>query len=258
MIIGIDIGNTTIELGFIRDLDNIISYKLSTDKNKTEDDWFLVFNSILNMLEDKDIDAVLISSVVPSITEKIKTAMYKALKSKVFIIGEDILYPIKINYEVPQEVGTDRIVNAVAVVKMNKYPTLIVDFGTAITFDFVNQNGEYEGGAIFPGIKSSIEALFSKTAKLPQVSLKKLDTVIGKNTVESIQTGIYNGYISMVEGMIKRFNDICNCRLNIILTGGDAHIISGGLNLEHIIEPYLNMKGIYFIYKNLEKNLYTS
>ncbi|NPA51872.1 MAG: type III pantothenate kinase [Aquificae bacterium] len=256
MIVGIDIGNTTVEVGLIENPKNIHSYKLYSDKNKTEDEWYLLFNSIIK--DKSHIEAVLISSVVPQITDKIKNAVSKATNSQTFIIGEHINYPIKINYTNPEEVGTDRIVNAVAVINQKKYPSIVVDFGTAVTFDYINKKGEYEGGAIFPGIKSSIEALFSKTAKLPSVSLKKISNPIGKNTIESIQTGIYNGYISIIEGMVSRIKDVCECKLDIILTGGDAYLIKEGLKIDHSLEPYLNMKGIYFIYKNLEKNLLSS
>ncbi len=258
MIIGIDIGNTTVEFGIIKDINNIKSYRFFSNKDSTEDEWFFIVYNILQIEKNPHIKTVLISSVVPQLTDKIKNAISKLLKTEIFVIGENLSYPLKIKYENPQEVGADRIVNAIAVVNMNKYPSIVVDFGTAVTFDFINKNAEYEGGAIFPGIRSSIQTLFSKTAKLPQVNLKKISNPVGKNTVESIQTGIYNGYISMVEGMVGRYSKVCGCDLHIILTGGDAEIISDGLSIDHTVEPFLNMKGIFFIYKNLEKILHTS
>ncbi len=254
MIIGVDIGNTTTEIGFIKNQGSISSYKLNTDKDKTEDDWFFIIKDIVQYEDVKNVKAVILSSVVPPLNQKLKNVFKRIFDTGVFILGENLNYPIKINYENPKEVGADRIVNAVAVINLYGFPSIVIDFGTAITFDLINERGEYDGGAIFPGVKSSIEALFMKTAKLPLIELKPVKNPVGKNTVESIQTGIYNGFLSLINGMIDMYKNIYGQNTNIILTGGDAELFSDGMNKNHRIEPYLNMKGIYFVYKSLEKN----
>ncbi len=252
-ILGIDIGNTTIEFGLIKDINSISSFKVHTDLKKTEDEWYLLIKEILNTLDfEPVVQTALISSVVPHIADRVKKATKKIVKD-VYIIGDDIPYSIKINYNKPEDVGTDRIVNAIAVLNMYKLPAVVVDFGTAVTFDYVNERGEYEGGAIFPGLKSSVEALFQKTAKLPTVEIKPVEAPIGKTTTESIQSGIFNGFVSLVEGVIKKIENSTGKKVSVILTGGDSQVIGKGLTIPHTIDTYLNMRGIFYIYKSLEK-----
>jgi len=252
-LLGIDIGNTTTEFGLIEGINSILSFKVHTNLRKTEDEWFFMIKEILNTLDfEPVIQTALISSVVPHITERVKRSIKKIVK-EVYVIGDDIPYSIKINYNKPEDVGTDRIVNAIAILNMYQLPAVVVDFGTAVTFDYVNEKGEYEGGAIFPGLKSSVEALFQKTAKLPTVEIKPVENPIGKTTTESIQSGIFNGFVSLVEGMIKKIENNTGKKVNVILTGGDSQVIGKGLNIPHIIDTHLNMKGIFYIYKSLEK-----
>ncbi len=248
MLLGIDIGNTNVEFGFI---DNKInSFKISTNQSKSIDEWVLDLLLIHNFssINKQKIDDIVISSVVPQISEKIKHACINFYNKKPLTIGEDLDYPVKINYKNPQEVGVDRIVNSVAALKLVNPPIIVVDLGTAITFDVINENGEYEGGAIFPGIDSSVSALFSKTAKLPKVNIVETVSVIGKSTQESIQSGIFYGYISLIEGVIKKIKEELKEEPNIVLTGGHSEIITKGLSIKHKIEKELIMLGIKEIY----------
>ncbi len=250
MILGIDIGNTTSEFGFIYNGKIVNSYKLKSDHSKTTDDWLIDISAVFDIEgigKESVVDCV-ISSVVPPLEEKIFNACRKYLKKKPLRIGKELKVPIKINYHKPEDVGTDRIVNAYAGIKRYGKPLILVDLGTAITFDVVSEKGEYEGGAIFPGIDSSIEALFSKTAKLPKVSIEDVKSVVGKTTVESIQSGIFFGYVSLIEGMIKRIIREKNFCPKVILTGGSGEIITKGLEIEHIFDRYLSLEGIYDIY----------
>jgi len=249
MLLAIDIGNTTTEIGLVRNIDSITSYKLSSERNKTVDDWMLDLFNIFQLLNVKDnITASIISSTVPILEDKIALAVKKILNIKPFILGSDIQVPIKNNYEKPEEVGIDRLLNGYAGLQLYKPPLIIVDLGTAITFDVVNKNGEYEGGAIFPGIQASVEALFSKTAKLPKVNLKEINKVVGKTTDESIKSGLFYGYISLIEGMIKKISYETGENYTIILTGGNGDLFKSKLNL--IYDKYLALKGMYYIYKN--------
>ncbi|ACO04184.1 MAG TPA: type III pantothenate kinase [Persephonella sp.] len=250
MILGIDIGNTTSEFGFIYNGKRINSYKLRSDHTKTVDDWLIDISAIFSIegMKKESVKDCVISSVVPPLEDRIYSACKKFLGKKPLRIGKELKVPIKINYKNPEEVGIDRVVNAFAGVKRYGKPLILVDLGTAITFDVVNQKGEYEGGAIFPGIDSSIEALFSKTAKLPKVSIENVKKVVGKTTVESIQSGIFFGYISLIEGMIKRIIREKGFSPKVILTGGSGEIITKGLEIDHIFDMYLSLEGIYDIY----------
>ncbi|WP_457621068.1 type III pantothenate kinase [Persephonella sp.] len=250
MILGVDIGNTTSEFGFIYNGRRINSYKLRSDHLKTVDDWLIDISAVFHLegLEKESVKDCVISSVVPPLEDRIFSACKKFLGREPLRIGKELEVPIKINYRNPEEVGIDRIVNAFAGIKRYGKPLILVDLGTAITFDVVNDKGEYEGGAIFPGIDSSIEALFSKTAKLPKVSIENVKNVIGKTTVESIQSGIFFGYISLIEGMIEKIMEERNFRPRVILTGGSGEIITKGLEIDHIFDRYLSLEGIYDIY----------
>ncbi len=246
MIIGIDIGNTTVEIGIIKDISNIKTFKFKTDIEKTPDDWLINLDFVKKHLE-KNIEKILISSVVPQIENKIVDAIIKSFSIKPLIVGKDIVLPIKINYENPSEVGTDRVLNAFSALKIVEPPILVIDFGTAITFDIVNKDGEYEGGLIFPGIESSLNCLFSKTAKLPKVDFGKPDSIVGKNTVNSIKSGLYYGYASLVEGIKNKIEKDFNHSFNVVLTGGHSRLISENISFKHILEPFLPMKGFYYL-----------
>ncbi len=248
LLLGIDIGNTNIEFGFIDK--SIKSFKVSSNYSKTPDEWILNLVLIHNFfsIDKEKVKDIVISSVVPDLTEKIKHACLVFYKKEPKVIGEDLSYPIKINYENISEVGVDRIVNSVSALKLYRPPIIIIDLGTAITFDVINKEGEYEGGAIFPGIDSSVSSLFSKTAKLPKVEIKETKSVIGKNTQKSIQSGIFYGYVSLIEGMVEKIKKEIEGNPQIILTGGHSEIITKGLKIEHKVEKDLIMLGIEEIY----------
>lgn len=248
MILAIDIGNTTVEFGFIKDQKLLESYKLSSNIDKTVDDWLLDLKVIFSV-ENLEVQDFVISSVVPQIEDKISYAIKKGFNKKPLIIGKDLKIPIKNNYKNPYEVGIDRLVNAYGAIHKANPPLIVIDLGTAITFDIVNEKGEYEGGAIFPGIDSSIKTLFSKTSKLPMVSINETKNIIGKTTIESIQSGIFFGYCSLIEGMVNRISKHYNRDFNIIITGGNSKLISKGLSIKHILDEYLSLEGIYLIYK---------
>lgn len=248
MILGIDIGNTTVEFGFIKNAENIKSYKLKSDHFKTADDWLLDIQQILLMEKNPEISDFVISSVVPIIEKKLIESLERLSGKKPLIIGKDLKIPMKINYKNPQEIGTDRLVNAFATIKKYGFPAVVVDFGTAVTFDVISKEGSYEGGAIFPGIDASLNALFTKTAKLPSVSFEKPPSIIGKTTVESIQSGVFFGYISLVEGLIKKINDFYGCSHILVITGGGGKLIQEGIATQNIYDRYLSMEGIYQIY----------
>lgn len=251
MILGVDIGNTTIEIGYIESLDNIQSMKFKTDPEKTPDDWIVNIDFFNNFFKIKKsmIKEILISSVVPQMDSTIRIAFLKYYDKNPVFVGKDINVPIKINYEDPSQVGVDRIINSYGSLNITKPPIICVDFGTAITFDIVNKNSEYDGGLIFPGIEASLKCLFSKTAKLPKVNLERPPTVVGKNTVNSIQSGLYYGYLSLVEGVIDKIEKYYNQKFNLVVTGGNSYIIVSDLKKKFIFEPKLPLKGLFYLAK---------
>lgn len=247
MILGIDIGNTTVEFGLI-DGECITSYKFSSDRTKTIDDWLINIDFVVK--SGKTPQEIIISSVVPQIEERLEKALQKYFGKKPLILGKDLEIPIKVNYDSPKDVGTDRLLNAYAGKVLAGAPLVVVDLGTAITFDVVNCKGEYEGGAIFPGMETSIDTLFARTAKLPKIKLEKPDGVVGKNTISSMQSGIYYGYISLIEGMVERIKKETGPDISIILTGGHSKFISSGINLNCRVVENLAMVGIGLIGKH--------
>lgn len=253
MIIGIDIGNTTIEIGFIKHLNEIKSYKLSTDLKKTVDDWKLKLRNLFQIenIYREDIKAILISSVVPQIEDRIKDVFYEIFRIKPLFINRDINIPIKINYKKPEEVGADRLLNAFSASRKIKPPLIVVDLGTAVTFDIVNDAGEYEGGLIFPGIESSIDCLFKKAAKLPKINFKETEGVVGKTTEESITSGIFWGYVSLIDGIVDKIENYYKKPFKVVITGGGAEIISKGLKEGYILNRKLTMEGFYYLYKHV-------
>ena len=253
MILGLDIGNTTIEIGFIKDLENIKSYKLASDKNKTVDDWLITLFSVFSYsnIDKKEIAISYISSTVPILEDKLAIALKKFLNLEPLVLGQNKKIPIRNRYKKPEEVGIDRLLNAYSGLKLYGKPLIIVDLGTAITFDIVNKFGEYEGGAIFPGIQASIEALFSKTAKLPKVNLKKAENIIGKTTIESIKSGLFYGYISLIEGMIQKISKESRENYTVILTGGNGELFKDKLDV--IYDRFLALKGMYLLYLEEKK-----
>lgn len=257
MLLAIDVGNTNIVFGVYEGKKLINDWRISTDRNKTSDEYGILFEQILKYhgLYPKDVDDVIISSVVPPIMHTLITMSIKYFGKKPMLIEPGIKTGINIKYDDPRELGADRIVNAVAAYSKYGGPLIIVDFGTAITFCVISKNGDYLGGAIAPGIKISSEALFSRTSKLPKVELVKPKNVIGKNTVNSIQSGLIYGYVGLVDYIIERImeeiKDQEGVVENIIATGGFASLIGTESRYINRIDKLLTLEGLRIIY---EKN----
>lgn len=231
MILLIDVGNTNIVMGIYDNEDIKYSWRLGTKINRTSDEYGLQVDSILRhySIEISDIDDIVIASVVPSIQHTLKNMCNKYLNKDPMIVGEGTKTGMVIKYDNPKEVGADRIVNGVAAMKKYGGPAIIVDIGTAISFDVINDKGEFLGGAIAPGIGIASEALFSRTSKLPKVELETPKNVIGKTTVEAMQSGIVYGFIGLVDNVIENIlKDLKTTKENthIIATGGYAQLIA--------------------------------
>lgn len=251
MLLTIDIGNTNIVLGIFED-DNLIKHwRIVTRQDKTEDEYgILIYN--LYQAAKIDISAtkqVIISSVVPAMVRSMEALCAKYFYLTPIFVGPGVRTGMPIRYDNPHEVGADRIVNAVAAYERYKQGVIVVDFGTATTFDYVSPQGEYMGGAIAPGIGISSEALFIKASKLPRVELAKPDSIIGKNTTTSLQAGIVYGYIAMVDGIVEKMKREVATSPRVIATGGLAGFIAQESTTIEDVDDLLTLKGLLLIYK---------
>ena len=228
-------------------------WRIRTEWNRTSDEyWVLIKEFIMvNQVKVDTIDHIIISCVVPPLLPILEEMAKKYFSCKPLIVGPGVKTGISILYHNPSEVGADRIVNAVAGYEKFGGPLIIVDFGTATTFDTISKKGEYLGGAIFPGIQISLEALFKNTAKLPRVDFTVPKNVIGKSTVESIQSGTFFGFVGMIDSMVKKIRLELGCHAKVIATGGiPSAIAEKSETIEHF-DPFLTLDGLRIIF---EKN----
>jgi type III pantothenate kinase len=251
MLLVFDIGNTYIVTGVFDGGKLVADWRLQTDRQKTADEYGILLKSLLPDagLDYHAIKAAIMSSVVPPVTGIIERMIEKYFKVKALQIGPGMKTGLSIKTENPREVGADQVVNAVAGIKKYGAPLIIVDFGTATTFCAIAAKGELLGIAIAPGLGISSDALFQRTAKLPRVEFIKPKTVVGKNTIHSMQSGLYFGYIGLVENLIGRMKDEMNCNPKVIATGGFAEWIVGGTPMINRVDPYLTLEGLKTIYE---------
>ncbi|MCF6461104.1 type III pantothenate kinase [Clostridium sp. Cult3] len=253
MLLVIDVGNTNIVFGVFKGKKLLYDWRIATEKDRTSDEYGLLFEQIFKYhgLCPKDVEDVIISSVVPTLMHTLSAMSIKYFDREPIVVGPGVKTGMNIRYDNPREVGADRIVNAVAGYEKYGGPLIIVDFGTAITFCAISKGGDYLGGAITPGIKISSEALFLRTAKLPKVELSKPDTVIGKNTVNSIQSGLVYGYIGLVDYIIERMKEEMKEEgevKTVIGTGGFSSLIASESRYINTIDKLLTLDGLRIIY----------
>ena len=262
MVLVMDAGNTNIVIGVYRDDKLIADWRLSTDLKRTSDEYGALITDLFNRngIDKSEVKGVIISSVVPSIMYSVESTIKKYFNTKAVVVGPGVKTGINIKYDNPREVGADRIVNAVAALEKYKRTMIIIDFGTATTFCAVTGKGNYLGGAICPGIKISAEALFMRAAKLPRIELIKTPAVICRNTVSSMQAGVFYGYVGQVDYIVRKFKDeligMGEEEPLVVATGGMANMIKEGSKQIDVIDPYLTLKGLKAIYeKNKEQNI---
>ncbi len=250
MLLTIDIGNTNITLGLYDGKVLGPRWRLATAFDHMPDEYGL---QLLGLIEHAghtagSVDGICLASVVPPITSKIIEACRRYLNKEPLVVDAGVKTGVRVRYEDPRAVGADRIVDAVAVIHQYGVPACVVDFGTATTFDAISKNGDYLGGAIAPGIGIAADALYQRTAKLPRVDLQKPPSVIGRNTVHSIQSGLLYGYVGLVEGMVARFRKELGAEMKVIATGGLADIVANETEVIQIVAPWLTLDGLQLIW----------
>lgn len=256
MLVGIDIGNTNITLGLYREDELISTFRITTKWKRTSDEYgtFLVNFLHETKVRVTDIEDVIVSSVVPKIMHSFNNSIRKYLKKEPIIIGPGIKTGISIKTDDPRSIGSDRIVDLVGALHEYGAPALIVDFGTATTFDFLGSDGSFEYGVIAPGIEISAQALWTHAAKLFEVEIKKPSTILTKDTVSAMQAGIVYGYIGQVEYIIKTFKETLGCDMKVIATGGLSRILENETTSIDHFDPNLTFKGLKIIYDLYVKN----
>jgi type III pantothenate kinase len=253
MLLVIDVGNTNTVLGVFQDKELIGHWRLETKPRQTADEYGILSRNLFALanIEFTVIHDIVIASVVPPLNAVLEQMALKYFKVKPLFVEPGVKTGIAVLYEPPTDVGADRIVNAVAAYEKYGGPAIVVDFGTATTFDAISAKGEYLGGVIAPGPTISSEALFAKTARLPHVEIKAPAKVIGTSTIGSIQSGLYYGYIGLVDGILERMIAELGQKTVVIATGGYASLIgTETLRIQHI-DPNLTLEGLFLIY---EKN----
>jgi type III pantothenate kinase len=255
MLLAIDLGNTNTVFGVYDTNDKLaMHWRLSTQKERTVDEYGILLRNLfaLEKIDAKKIRRVIIASVVPPLDPVLKemVSAYFSVKP-VFVTHENAGIPIL--YDDPREVGADRIVNAVAVVEKYGKPAIVVDFGTATTFDAITAGGEYRGGVIAPGIVISAQALYEHAAKLPRIEIQKPANVIGSSTTGSMQSGLFYGYVALVDGIITRMKKELGAGTRVIGTGGQAPFISQETKLIETVDPNLTLDGLQLVASRLSK-----
>jgi type III pantothenate kinase len=255
MLLALDIGNTNIVLGIFQKKKLARSWRLKTDIGRTSDEYGILLLELLHSarIAKEKITGIVIGSVVPPLKPVFENVVHTYFNKKAFFVEPGIKTGMPIHYDNPQDVGADRIINSVAAMEKYGVPVIIVDFGTATTFDVVSEKGEYTGGLIAPGICISADALFTRTAKLPQVAIAKPPRIIGKNTIGSIQAGIFYGYLGLVEGIVKRIiSELGIKKVRVVATGGLSGLIASESILIDAVDADLTLEGLRILY---EKNL---
>ncbi|MNH92053.1 Type III pantothenate kinase [compost metagenome] len=253
MILAIDVGNTNIVLGLYQKRDLLHHWRISTNRSATVDEYGMLFRNLFQHsgISFEQIEGVIISSVVPPLMFVMENLCLQYLKREPYIVGPGIKTGLNVRVDNPKEVGADRIVNAVAALELYGSPCIIVDFGTATTYDYIDPAGQLLGCAIAPGIGISTEALYQKAAKLPRIELVKPKSVLGRNTVTAMQAGIIFGYVAQVDGIVERMKEEFQINPSVVATGGLAELIASESRSIQVVNPMLTLQGLQMIY---EKN----
>lgn len=250
MLATIDVGNTNITLGLYEGETLGPRWRMATDHQSMPDEYGLLFDSMFKHagIRVEQLDGICLASVVPPLTGIIVEACRKYMHQDPVVVDAGVKTGVRVLYEDSKAVGADRIVDAAAVQQLYGGPACVVDFGTGTTFDAINAQGDYLGGAIAPGIGIAAEALFSRAAKLMRVDLQRPPSAIGRNTTHAMQSGLLFGYVGLVEGLVARFRQELGDDMKVIATGGLAEVVAKETDILQIIAPWLTLDGLRIIW----------
>ena len=273
MLLAIDVGNTNITVGLFQDQQLIGHGRISTDGPRTTDEYTITLRGLLDNLRQgtrypsgtryklvpgteegtwyplEEIDGIVLSSVVPRATVALRQALKALLRPKPYVLGENIQAPVINRYRIPSQVGQDRLVDAAAAFSLYGGPVVVVDFGTAVTVDLVSKRREYLGGVIVPGVEISLEALMNKAALLPRIELKPPHELLGRDTVSSMQSGIFFGYSALCDGIVRRLKATYAPKGKVVATGGHADWIAPFCRTIQVVNPHLTLQGLELTYR---------
>jgi type III pantothenate kinase len=251
MLLTIDVGNTNLALGLYEGDKLAPHWRLATDHARMPDEYGLQFLGLLEHAgrSSEELTGICLASVVPPLTQRVAQACREYLRQDPLIVDAGVKTGIRIRYEDPKAVGADRVADAVAALHLYGGPACIVDFGTATTFNALTKDGEYLGGAITAGIGLAADALFTHAAKLQRIDVQRPPSVIGRNTVHAMQSGLLFGFVSMVEGMVERFRAELGTEMKVIATGGQAEIVARETKVIDVLAPWLTLDGLRIIWE---------
>lgn len=251
MLLAIDAGNTNIKLGIFQGSQLLANWRLTTDRQRSADEYWNEVRQLFERagMDVKSVAAIMVASVVPQLNNMLKLMSERYLQITPGFVDHTTNTGLKILYDEPSELGADRIVSAVAAVEKYGAPCIVVDFGTATTFNAINSSREFCGGIIAPGIMTSAEALFSRAAKLPRVSIERPKNVIGTSTREALQSGIFHGYKNLVDGLLEDMRQAMQETPKVIATGGLARVLGDALHVTYEIDPNLTLDGLRIIHE---------
>jgi type III pantothenate kinase len=258
MLLAIDVGNTNTVLGVYRDKTLVRHWRIKTDDERTTDEYGVLLQALYGSMALEPtasselrarIDGVIISCVVPPVQKTVEAVSREYMDVEPLTVGPGTRTGMPILYDNPKEVGADRIVNAVAAYERTRATTIVVDFGTATTFDYISAKGEYVGGVITPGLGISLEALYQKAAKLYRVEMAKPPKVVGRNTIHAIQSGIVYGYVAMVDGLVRRIEEENDVTARVIATGGFAQLLGPESATIEEVDEFLTLDGLRILYE---------
>ena len=256
MLLVCDLGNIQIDIGIYEERKLRTSFRISSESKRTSDEYGIILLDLLkaNAIAKEEIDGAIIASTIPEVMHSFTNSLRKYLSIESMIVGPGLKSGVAIRYANPKEVGSDRIVTANGAISEYGRNLLIIDFSTAITFDYIDDKGDYRGGSIIPGVEIAAKALSDKAAKLPDIEIKECDSVFADDTIGAMQAGLYLGYLGLVESMIERFRYETGRDLKVIATGGIGRIFAKNSDKIDIYDNELAFKGLRNIYfKNKEK-----
>lgn len=255
MLLVVDLGNTNVVLGLYEGTELVQTFRVATVRSRTEDEYAVLLQQLfsLRQLSSRSVTAAIIASVVPQLTDVMVSAIRQAVGREPMLVGPGIKTGMPVLYDNPQDVGADRIVDAVAAYARYQSGVIIVDFGTATTFNCVSPKGEYLGGVIVPGVKVSLEGLMQSAAKLRPVELTAPPHVLGRNTNHAIQSGAIHGYAALVDGLVERLQDELGFPCKVIATGGLSSLIGKHTKRIEELDPNLTLEGLRILYERNTK-----